>query len=88
MCTPTLGDIDGDGRDDLVIPVTYMYDRTYYDDPAHHGELPKGVDASMYLATGLVVFDMVLHTVKWSVHLDLTTDHVDYRCVLFDSLSQ
>lgn len=80
MCTPSLGDVDADGRDDLVIAVTYSFDRTYYDDPAHAGELARGIDSAMYLATGIVVFDMVLHTVKWSAQLDLSTDHVDYRC--------
>lgn len=48
----------------------------------HRDELPKDLDLSMYVASGVVVYDLVRRTVKWSVHLDLTTDHVSLRCVL------
>ena len=33
MCTPAIGDIDGDGHDEIVIAVSYFYDRDYYDKP-------------------------------------------------------
>lgn len=32
LCNPAIGDIDGDGHDELVVAVSYFYDREYYDD--------------------------------------------------------
>jgi hypothetical protein len=51
LCTPSIADIDGDGRDELVVAVSYFFDREYYDDPAHAGEV-KGLDISKYVAGG------------------------------------
>lgn len=34
----------------------------------------------MYVASGVVVYDLVRRSVKWTVHLDLSTDHVSLRC--------
>lgn len=33
LCTPAIGDIDGDGRDELVVGASYFFDRDYYDTP-------------------------------------------------------
>ena len=33
LCTPSIGDIDGDGADELVVAASYFFDREYYDDP-------------------------------------------------------
>ena len=30
MATPAIGDLDGDGVDELVVPVSYFFDREYY----------------------------------------------------------
>ena len=49
----------------------------------HRGELPKDLDLSMYVASGVVVYDLVRRSLKWSVHLDLSTDHVSLRCAAF-----
>jgi len=46
---------------------------------AHAQELPKGIDMSKYIASGLVVFDLRTRIVKWSVHLDLSTDSTAFR---------
>jgi hypothetical protein len=51
LCTPSIADIDGDGREELVVAVSYFYDREYYDDPAHADEV-KGLDISKYIAGG------------------------------------
>lgn len=32
LCNPAIGDIDGDGHDELVVAVSYFFDREYYDD--------------------------------------------------------
>ncbi|KAI8464347.1 MAG: hypothetical protein J3K34DRAFT_492220, partial [Monoraphidium minutum] len=39
LTTPAIADIDGDGHDELVLAVSYFFDKDYYDDPAHAGEL-------------------------------------------------
>ena len=33
LCTPSIGDIDADGHDELVVAASYFFDREYYDDP-------------------------------------------------------
>lgn len=33
LCTPAIGDIDGDGHDELVVAASYFYDQEYYDRP-------------------------------------------------------
>ena len=80
MCTPAIADLDGDGNHELIVAVSYFFDRAYYDSDEHRGELPIDVDLSMYIASGIVVFDLATHTVKWTQHLDLSTDHVQFRC--------
>eukprot|EP00892_Ulva_mutabilis_P001015 jgi/Ulvmu1/10914/UM007_0091.1 len=85
MCNAALGDLDGDGSDELVLPVSYFFDRAYYDAAEHRGELPPDVDASMYVASGIVVYDLPRRTLKWSTHLDMTTDHVDLRAYVYSA---
>lgn len=49
LCTPAIADIDADQHDELVVAVSYFYDKEYYDDPAHQHEL-KGIDKEKYVA--------------------------------------
>ena len=60
LCSPTLGDLDGDGRvESLVVAVSYFFDKdAYAPGTAARDALPPGVVLSNYLATGLVVFDL------------------------------
>lgn len=50
MSTPVIADIDGDGMEELIVSVTYMYDRDYYEIPEHKKLLPKNIDIDKYLA--------------------------------------
>jgi hypothetical protein len=49
LCTPAIADIDGDGRDELVVAVSYFFDREYYDEPEHAQEV-QGLDITKYVA--------------------------------------
>ena len=31
LCTPAIADIDGDGVEEMVVAVSYYFDRAYYD---------------------------------------------------------
>ncbi|GIL56325.1 hypothetical protein Vafri_11699 [Volvox africanus] len=84
MTTPAIADIDGDGHDELVVAVSYFYDREYYDDPNHAKDL-KGIDLSKYVASGVAVFDLRTRTEKWVQHLDLSTDTATYKAYAYSS---
>ncbi len=45
---------------------------------AHIKELGKDVNISNYVACGIVVFNARTRSVKWQVHLDLSTDHTAF----------
>jgi outer membrane protein assembly factor BamB len=76
LANGAIGDIDGDGVDDLVVPVSYFFDEDYYQKPENRRKL-RGVDPQLFLATGVVVYthDQIFNdwTIKWKAHLDLTT---------------
>ncbi|KAG2483407.1 hypothetical protein HYH03_017715 [Edaphochlamys debaryana] len=84
MTTPAIADIDGDGHDDLVVAVSYFYDREYYDDPEHAKDL-KGINIGKYVASGIAVFDLRTRTEKWVQHLDLSTDSTSYKAYAYSS---
>ncbi|MEW5304838.1 MAG: hypothetical protein WDW36_007421 [Sanguina aurantia] len=84
LCTPALGDLDGDGHDELVVAVSYFYDREYYDDPAHAPAV-LGLDLGKYLASGVVVFDLRSRSVKWSQHLDLSSEGTAFKAYAYSS---
>lgn len=51
LCTPAIADIDADGHDELVISVSYFFDKDYYDNPEHAKELHfSGVLMDKYVA--------------------------------------
>uniref|UniRef100_A0A7S0RKX6 DEX1 C-terminal domain-containing protein n=1 Tax=Chlamydomonas leiostraca TaxID=1034604 RepID=A0A7S0RKX6_9CHLO len=84
LSTPTLADIDADGHEELVVAVSYFYDREYYDQPDHMEDV-KGLDLGKYVASGVVVFDLRTKTVKWSQHLDLSTDATTFKAYAYAS---
>jgi hypothetical protein len=49
LCTPAIADIDNDQHDELVVAVSYFYDKEYYDDPSHAHEL-QNIDKEKYVA--------------------------------------
>eukprot|EP00002_Diphylleia_rotans_P026782 TRINITY_DN5358_c0_g1_i3.p1 TRINITY_DN5358_c0_g1~~TRINITY_DN5358_c0_g1_i3.p1 ORF type:complete len:504 (+),score=104.96 TRINITY_DN5358_c0_g1_i3:60-1571(+) len=87
LSTPVLCDLDNDGGRDLVIAVSYYYDTEYYSDPLNLIKLPSDIDITKYLGGGIVVFDLDAKTLKFSVHLDLTTTQTTYRSYIYSSPS-
>eukprot|EP00475_Leptophrys_vorax_P031313 TRINITY_DN47392_c0_g1_i1.p1 TRINITY_DN47392_c0_g1~~TRINITY_DN47392_c0_g1_i1.p1 ORF type:complete len:550 (-),score=28.73 TRINITY_DN47392_c0_g1_i1:140-1690(-) len=85
LCTPVIADIDNDGRDELIVAASHFFDREYYEDPNHRKELEEGVDMSKYIGGAIVVFDLDTRQVKWSQHLDLTTDSTQFRAYIYSS---
>eukprot|EP00656_Telonema_subtile_P012705 TRINITY_DN16409_c0_g1_i1.p1 TRINITY_DN16409_c0_g1~~TRINITY_DN16409_c0_g1_i1.p1 ORF type:complete len:775 (+),score=189.59 TRINITY_DN16409_c0_g1_i1:112-2436(+) len=85
MATPVIADLDGDGRPELVATVSYYYDREEVDNPTMHPPLPDDVIKSKYVAGGVVVFQMDDQSIKWSQHLDLTTDTTKLRAYIYTS---
>ncbi|CAD7696447.1 unnamed protein product [Ostreobium quekettii] len=83
LSTPVVADIDQDGVEELVVSVSYFFDRDYYDSAEHRGELGEGVEPSHYIASGIVVFDLYHKYVKWTAHLDLSSDKTKFRAYLY-----
>ncbi|KAL6534350.1 Protein DEFTIVE IN EXINE FORMATION 1 [Orobanche hederae] len=84
LCTPVIADIDNDGVLEMIVAVSYFFDREYYDNPEHLKEL-GGIDIGKYVAGGIVVFNLDMKQVKWSVQLDLSTDIGTFRAYIYSS---
>ncbi|GER36585.1 defective in exine formation [Striga asiatica] len=86
LCTPVIADIDKDGVFEMIVAVSYFFDREYYDNPENMKEL-GGIDIGKYIAGGIVVFNLDTKQVKWSVQLDLSTDNANFRAYMYSSPS-
>ncbi|GAB4833949.1 Protein DEFTIVE IN EXINE FORMATION 1 [Ancistrocladus abbreviatus] len=86
LCTPVIADIDNDGVSEMVVAVSYFFDREYYDNPEHSKEL-GGVDIGKYVAGSIVVFNLNTKQVKWTANLDLSTDSGKFRAYIYSSPS-
>lgn len=84
LSTPVIADIDKDGVQEMVIAVSYFFDREYYDNPDHIKEL-GGIDIGKYIASGIVVFDLDTKQVKWTADLDLSTENGIFRAHAYSS---
>lgn len=81
LATPAMGDINGDGHMEIIFPVSYYFDSQDYQSVP----LPEGLDTDMYVASGLVCWDMQAQEWTWTVHLDLSTAKSKY-VLTFSSL--
>lgn len=79
--TPVIGDIDGDGEDELVLAVSYFFDQSEYSADSMMAKIAVGEngDVLKYLASGVVVYDLNSRLIKWSQHLDLSTAYTRYK---------
>lgn len=84
LSTPVIADIDNDSINEMIIAVSYFFDREYYDNPAHSEEL-GGIDIGKYVAGAIVVFNLDTKQVKWTSQLDLSTDSGKFRAHIYSS---
>ncbi|XP_057517202.1 protein DEFECTIVE IN EXINE FORMATION 1 [Amaranthus tricolor] len=84
LSTPVIADIDNDGVLEMVVAVSYFFDRDYYDKPEHAKDL-GGIDIGKYVAGGIVVFNLDTKQVKWTAPLDLSTDSSKFRAYIYSS---
>ncbi|XP_074592881.1 protein DEFECTIVE IN EXINE FORMATION 1 [Curcuma longa] len=84
LCTPVIADIDNDGTQEMVVAVSYFFDREYYDNPEHSAEL-EGINIEKYVASGIVVFNLDTKQVKWTADLDLSVDSGNFRAYVYSS---
>eukprot|EP01080_Neovahlkampfia_damariscottae_P010387 gene10387-2916_t len=85
LSTPIIIDLDNDGHDELIVPVSYYYDKEFYSDPVNMQKLDTDIDISKYVAGGIVVFDLETRKIKWKNHLDLTTDKTKQKAYIYGS---
>ena len=52
---------------------------------AHRKELKADIDISKYVAGGLVVFNLQTRSIKWQLHLDLSTDTTSFKAYIYSS---
>ncbi|THU53601.1 hypothetical protein C4D60_Mb10t16160 [Musa balbisiana] len=84
LCTPVIADIDNDGIQEMVVAVSYFFDREYYDNPQHLADL-GGINIEKYVASGIVVFNLDTKQVKWTADLDLSVDSGNFRAYIYSS---
>ncbi|KAL5217736.1 hypothetical protein ABZP36_018420 [Zizania latifolia] len=84
LSTPVIADIDRDGVQEMVIAVSYFFDREYYDNQEHLKEL-GGIDIGKYIASSIVVFNLDTRQVKWTADLDLSTDSGNFTAHAYSS---
>ncbi|KAG1365845.1 Protein DEFECTIVE IN EXINE FORMATION 1 [Cocos nucifera] len=84
LSTPIIADIDNDGIQEMIVAVSYFFDREYYDNPEHLADL-GGIDIEKYVASGIVVFNLDTKQVKWTADLDLSIDTGSFRAYIYSS---
>ncbi|KAL3137120.1 hypothetical protein ABBQ32_006695 [Trebouxia sp. C0010 RCD-2024] len=85
LANPAIADIDGDGQEELVLAVSYFFDKDQYSRPGRARSLSKDVDISQYVGGGIVVFNLRTRNLRWQQHLDLSTDHTQYRAYIYSA---
>ncbi|KAJ6808984.1 protein DEFECTIVE IN EXINE FORMATION 1 [Iris pallida] len=84
LCTPVIADIDNDDIQEMIVAVSYFFDREYYEKPEHMADL-GGIDIEKYVASGIVVFNLDTKQVKWTADLDLSLETGTYRAYIYSS---
>ena len=94
LSTPTLADINGDGKVDVIMAVSYYFDKKsdassdFEPDMYVAGRASHMHRCCFYLAVstgGVVCWDLEDEDWAWMVHLDLTTDRSSFKALIFGS---
>ena len=75
--SPVLFDIDRDGKAEVIVAISYYFDKSQY---ANKEGLDY--DPDMYIAGGLGCWDLEGQTWVWLIHLDLTTDKTKFKALI------
>ncbi len=78
--SPTLADVNGDGHLEVIMAVSYYFDKIQYE-----GKTGLDFEPSDYVAGGVVCWDLQAQSWSWTVHLDLTTDRSHFTALIQDS---
>eukprot|EP00298_Acanthocystis_sp_HF-20_P002965 c13345_g1_i2.p1 GENE.c13345_g1_i2~~c13345_g1_i2.p1 ORF type:complete len:744 (+),score=304.65 c13345_g1_i2:35-2233(+) len=84
LCSSAINDIDQDGHMDIILAVSYFFDRETFD----FSRLKEGnlnIDIGKYIAGGIVVIDLKTGNIKWSLQLDLTTEDDEYHGYIYST---
>lgn len=85
LATPVIADLDGDGQDELIVSVSYYYDRQFYSSPENRARLDPDIDIRNYIAGGIVVYDIATKEVKWEANMDLAVDNGQQSAYVYAS---
>eukprot|EP01041_Mallomonas_annulata_P008593 gene8593-17722_t len=77
--SPVLADVNNDGHLEVIMAISYYFDK------AEYAGKTLDFDPSLYVAGGIVCWDMDLQDWSWMVHLDLTTDKTKYKALIHSS---
>ncbi|CAG9463133.1 unnamed protein product [Pedinophyceae sp. YPF-701] len=83
LATPALHDLNGDGIEELIVPVSHFFDRDYYSKQRNKWRIPAGTDISKYIASAVVAISMRTRHTLWHAHLDLTTEDTKYASYVY-----
>lgn len=68
LATPIVYDLDDDGHNDVIIPVSYYFDSATYGAGALLMDAKKNdVDISKYVACGIVIYDTRARSIKRTI---------------------
>lgn len=77
LSSPTLADVNGDGHLEVVMGVSYYFDKSEY------AGKDIDFDPSNFVAGGVVCWDLQSQMWSWTVHLDLTTDKSHFKAYIY-----
>jgi hypothetical protein len=72
-------DVNGDGKLEVIMAVSYYFDKQFYSGKE------IDFDPEMYVAGGIVCWDLESQQWAWTVHLDLTTDKTRFKALIYGS---
>jgi len=81
--SPVVVDINNDGRMELIMAVSYYFDKSEH--AAVRAREGGDIDPDNYIAGGIACWDLNSQRWSWTVHLDLTTDKTRFKALIYAS---